>query len=123
MPTCSLTSGGRRCRARLPTACNLCAQEDFTVHPIAHDVAALGGQGRNDRLRHVPACRIPSWFLQNYECLLAATLHKMLVHFVSANSVTDRTRRRAFGVLLTLPKGYEALWGWITLQGQQGHTR
>ena len=27
-------------RALADAVCNLCAQEDFTVHPIAHDVAS-----------------------------------------------------------------------------------
>lgn len=98
-------------RALAGCVCDLCASEDFSVRPVAHDVARLVGRAATIAFGTCRHAAIPSWFLQNYECLMAATLHKMLVHFVSTTSVTDWTRRRAFGVLLDLAEGLRGFVG------------
>ena len=98
-------------RALASTVCDLCANQDFIVRPIAHDVARLVGRAATIAFGTCRHAAIPSWFLQNYECLLAATLHKMLVHFVSAAAVTNWTRRRAFSVLLDIAEGLRSFMG------------
>lgn len=99
-------------RALADTACDLCAIDEFAVCPIAHDVARLVGRAATIAFGTCRHAAIPSWFLQNCECLLAATLHKMLVRFVSAVPVpAEWTRRRAFRVLLDVAEGLRGFVG------------
>ena len=98
-------------RALADTVCDLCAIDDFAIRPIAHDVARLVDRSATIAFGTCRHAAIPSWFLQNCECLLAATLHKMLVRFVSAAPVPEWTRRRAFRVLLDVAEGLRGFVG------------
>ena len=98
-------------RALADNVCELCAIEDYTIRPIAHDIARLVGRAATIAFGTCRHEAIPSWFLQNYECLLAATLHKMLVRFVTIANVSESTRRRAFSVLLDIAEGLRGFVG------------
>ncbi len=98
-------------RALADNVCELCAIEDFTTPPLAHDVARLVGRAATIAFGTCQHAAIPSWFLQNYECLLAATLHKMLVRFVTTINVLESTRRKAFNVLLDIAEGLRGFVG------------
>lgn len=98
-------------RALADNVCELCASEDFTIRPVAHDVARLVGRAATIAFGTCRHEAIPSWFLQNYECLMAATLHKVMVRFISTVSVSEWTRRRAFSVLLDIAEGLRGFVG------------
>ena len=97
-------------RALADNVCQLCAAEDFAIRPLAHDVARLVGRAATIAFGTRRHAAIPSWFLQNYECLLAATLHKILVRFVTTN-VSESTRHKAFHVLLDIAEGLRGFMG------------
>ena len=98
-------------RALADNVCELCAIEDFTVPPLAHDVARLVGRAATIAFGTCQHAAIPSWFLQNYECLLAATLHKVLVRFVTTGTATAFTTAKAFHVLFDIAEGLRGFMG------------
>ena len=96
-------------RALADVVCRLCGYHCHTIRPLAHDVGRL--MARAATIAFGSSCHpeIPSWFLQNNECLLAATLHKMLVEFVTSNDFvvqyTDAMMDKAFCALLDIAEG------------------
>ena len=95
----------------------LCALNEFATipcysfRPLASDVARLVHKAATIAFG---TCRhecIPSWFLQNCECLLAATLHKMLVQFATRSTLTEIEMQSAFGVLLDIAQGLRKFVG------------
>ncbi|MBD40231.1 MAG: hypothetical protein CMB11_07650 [Euryarchaeota archaeon] len=95
----------------------LCALNEFATspcysfRPLASDVARLVHKAA---MIAFGTCRhecIPSWFLQNCECLLAATLHKMLVQFSTRSALTETEMQSAFGALLEIAEGLRGFVG------------
>jgi len=104
-------------RALADAVCSLCGcQRNPEAPPLAQDIGQL--MCRTATIAFGTCCHaeIPSWFLQNNECLLAATLHKMLVEFVSSceeDTVQfDRCMMRsAFYLLLDIAEGMRGYLG------------
>jgi len=74
------------------------------------DQAALAAFGTRSHRQ------IPSWFFQNFECLLASTLHKLIVHFRNPLGPTLSLEQRkaaagAFNALIDVAKGLRAYVG------------
>lgn len=95
----------------------MCALNEFStspcynLRPLASDVARLAHKAATIAFG---TCRhecIPSWFLQNCECLLAATLHKMLVQFATRSTLTETAMQSAFSVLLDIAEGLRGFVG------------
>ena len=102
-------------RALSDVVCRLCGYHCYTVRPLAHDVGRLMDSAATIAFGSSRHREIPSWFLQNNECLLAATLHKMLVEFVTSGDFvvryTDAMMRQAFCVLLDIAEGMRNYMG------------
>ena len=96
-------------RALADVVCRLCGYHCYTMRPLAHDVGRLMARAATIAFGSSRHPEIPSWFLQNNECLLAATLHKMLVEFVTSNDFvvqyTDAMMHKAFCALLDIAEG------------------
>jgi hypothetical protein len=101
-------------------ACNLIelgSQSD--IRPLAADVERLVGRAAVLAFGTRNHAEIPSWFLQNCECLVASTLHKLLVRFVNTPR-PERVMRRAFGALLDVAEGVRSYVGLRYLAASTG---
>jgi len=101
-------------RALADTMCALnefSASPCYNLRPLASDVARLVHKAATIAFG---TCRhecVPSWFLQNCECLLAATLHKMLVQFATRSALTETAMQSAFSALLDIAEGLRGFVG------------
>lgn len=112
-------------RALSDVVCHLCGTWRRNCHaPLAHDIGRLMERAATIAFGTSRHPEIPSWFLQNNECLLAATLHKMLVEFVTSGEFiiryTDAMVRNAFGVLLDIAEGMRNCLGLSYLADSTG---
>ena len=102
-------------RALADSVCTLCGYNCYTARPLAHDVGRLMSNAATIAFGTSRHSEIPSWFLQNNECLLASTLHKMLVQFVTSDEFflqyTDTMMQKAFCVLLDIAEGMRSYMG------------
>lgn len=106
----------------------VCRQCGFPRNPdaqsLAHNIGRLVGSAATIAFGTSRHAEIPSWFLQNNECLLAATLHKMLVEFVTSCEAIVRYNRsmmkRAFCLLLEIAEGMRCYLGLPYLSGSTG---
>ena len=51
------------------------------IRPLARTFERMAGQAASAAFGTRNHEKIPSWFFQNFECFLASTLHKLLLHF------------------------------------------
>lgn len=111
-------------RALADVVCRLCGYHCHTMRPLAHDVGRLMARAATIAFGSSCHTEIPSWFLQNNECLLAATLHKMLVEFVTSNDFvvryTDAMMHKAFCALLDIAEGMRSYVGLAYLAESTG---
>ncbi len=103
-------------RALADAVCRQCGcLRNPDAQPLARDIGLLMGSASTIAFGTTCHSEIPSWFLQNNECLLAATLHKMLVEFVTSCEVIVRYNRymmkRAFCLLLEIAEGMRSYLG------------
>lgn len=96
---------------------SVCALNEFStrpcysVRPLASDVARLVHKAAMIAFGTCQHESIPSWFLQNCECLLAATLHKVLVQFATRSARTEVEMQSTFGALLDIAEGFRGFVG------------
>ena len=63
---------------------------------------------------------IPSWFLQNCECLLAATLQRMIRRFGGVAYYSEETMQRAYRALIDVAEGLRSFVGLSYLEQSTG---
>lgn len=112
-------------RALSDVVCHLCGTLRQNCYaPLAYDIGRLMERAATIAFGTSRHAEIPSWFLQNNECLLAATLHKMLVEFVTSGEFivryTDSMMHKAFCVLLDIAEGMRNCLGLSYLADSTG---
>ena len=80
------------------------------VRPLSHDFSQLVGKAATAAFGTSRHEEIPSWFLQNSECLLASSVHKLFVCF-SETLHSDPVMRRAFRALFDVAEGLRCYVG------------
>lgn len=96
---------------------SVCVLNEFSTHPfcssrpLAVDVARLVRKAATIAFGTYRHESIPSWFLQNCECLLAATLHKVLVQFATRSPRTEAEMQSTFGTILDIAEGLRSFVG------------
>ena len=96
-----------------------------SIRSLAGTFERLVGRAAVTAFGTTSHAEIPSWFLQNFECLLASTLHKLLGYFRNALGppLTALQRKRAelvFGALIDIAKGLRSYVGLSYLAESSG---
>lgn len=92
------------------------ATSSDSVRPLADTFERLVGRAALAAFGTTSRAEIPSWFFQNFECLLASTLHKLLGYFRNAIGppLCAAQRKRAdlaFEALIDVAKGLRSYVG------------
>ncbi len=87
-----------------------------SIRPLARTFERLVGQAALAAFGTSSHAEIPSWFFQNFECLMAATLHKLLGYFRNAlgpplNTAQRKRAELAFEALIDVAKGLRSYVG------------
>ena len=87
-----------------------------SIRPLARTFERLADQAALAAFGTRKHQQIPSWFFQNFECFLASTLHKLIVHFrnppgPALSSEQRKAAERAFNALIDVAKGLRAYVG------------
>ena len=96
-----------------------------TIRPLRGDFERLASKAALAAFGTSNHAEIPSWFFQNFECFLAATLHKLIGHFRNAlgpRLSTEQRRRAAlaFDALVGVAEGLRSYVGLDYLRGSTG---
>ena len=82
-----------------------------TVRPLALDFEQLVGQAATVAFGTRDHAAIPSWFLQNHECFLVTSLHRLLVEYYVWDSWENPVVHRSFRALLDVAEGLRRFLG------------
>lgn len=89
------------------------------IRPLAADYGHLVGRAAEVAFGTRAHARIPSWFLQNNECFLASTLHKLLVAF-ERRPAAPLQMHRAFAALFEVAEALKPYLGLRELASSTG---
>lgn len=86
------------------------------IRPLAGTFERLVGRAALAAFGTTSHTEIPSWFFQNFECLLASTLHKLLGYFRNAlgpplNAAQRKCAETALEALMDVAKGLRSYVG------------
>jgi hypothetical protein len=90
--------------------------ERGSIRSLASTFESLVGRAALVAFGTTSHAEIPSWFFQNFECLLASTLHKLLGYFRNAlgpplSAVQRKRAELAFEALIDVAKGLRSFVG------------
>jgi len=86
--------------------------QDGAIRPLARDVERLVDRAATTAFGTSDHAAIPSWFLQNYECFLVTSLHRLFLrHFKWGDDRENPVMRRSFEALFDVAEGLRRFLG------------
>ena len=98
----------------------LSALETWDSVSIQYEIAKLISKAAMVAFGTSNHALIPSWFLQNCECLLAATLQRMIRRFGGLGHYSEKTMQRAYRALIDVAEGLRSFVGLSYLEQSTG---
>lgn len=81
------------------------------IRPLVRDVERLVDRAATTAFGTSDHAAIPSWFLQNHECFLVTSLHRLLVEYYVWDSWENPVVHRSFRALLDVAEGLRRFLG------------
>lgn len=81
------------------------------IRPLARDVERLVGRAATTAFGTSRHAAIPSWFLQNYECFLVSSLHRLFLRHFKWDDLENSAMHRSFEALFDVAEGLRRYLG------------
>lgn len=81
------------------------------IRPLARDVERLVGRAATTAFGTSEHAAIPSWFLQNYECFLVTSLHRLFLGYFKWADLEHPVMHRSFAALFDVAEGLRCYLG------------
>ena len=81
------------------------------IRPLARDVERLVGRAATTAFGTSDHAAIPSWFLQNYECFLVTSLHRLFLRYFNWDNWENPVMHRSFEALFDVAEGLRRYLG------------
>jgi len=81
------------------------------IRPLARDVERLVDRAATTAFGTSDHAAIPSWFLQNYECFLVTSLHRLFLRYFKWDNRGNPVMHRSFEALFDVAEGLRRFLG------------